>query len=112
MEKEFISTLSEYKLSKREKEVIEILLLGKTNKELSEVLFVTEKTVKFHLTRIYKKLETKSRYTLLAMYSQFLLKRQGMARPMPPPPTPRTFNTPPAYIGPQHSVGDKKVWQA
>lgn len=44
-------------LSNREAEVSEIIAKGLSNKEVANELFVTEKTVKFHLTNIYKKLK-------------------------------------------------------
>src|ERR1700743_1707843 len=36
-----------------------------SNKEVASQLFVTEKTVKFHLTNIYKKMAVKSRAQLI-----------------------------------------------
>ena len=44
-----------YKLSKSEREVYNYLLQGLSNKDISSKLYVTEKTIKFHLTNIYKK---------------------------------------------------------
>jgi len=38
---------------------------GLSNKEVANQLFVTEKTVKFHLTNIYKKMNVKSRAQLI-----------------------------------------------
>jgi RNA polymerase sigma factor (sigma-70 family) len=52
------------KLSKREAEVVVLVAKGLSNKEVSNRLFVTEKTVKFHLTNIYKKENVKSRAQL------------------------------------------------
>jgi len=52
-------------LSHREAEVASIVAKGMTNKEVAQKLFVTEKTVKFHLTNIYKKLQVKSRSQLI-----------------------------------------------
>lgn len=51
----------EYGLSKRETEVIETLITGATNKEIGEQLFLSESTVKTHLSNIYQKLEVKNR---------------------------------------------------
>lgn len=53
------------RLSYREHEVAQIVASGKTNKEAAEVLFVTEKTIKFHLTNIFKKLGYKGRSQLI-----------------------------------------------
>ena len=52
-------------LSKRESEVAELVTKGLSNKEVADQLYVTEKTVKFHLTNIYKKMELKSRAQLI-----------------------------------------------
>ncbi len=52
-------------LSNREAEVAELVSKGLSNKEVANRLFVTEKTVKFHLTNIYKKMHVKSRAQLI-----------------------------------------------
>ena len=52
-------------LSNRESEVAELVTQGLSNKEVATRLFVTEKTVKFHLTNIYKKMNVKSRAQLI-----------------------------------------------
>lgn len=52
-------------LSNREVEVTELVSTGLSNKEVAKRLFVTEKTVKFHLTNIYKKMSIKSRAQLI-----------------------------------------------
>ena len=57
--------LIEKKLSNREAEVAELVSKGLSNREVANKLFVTEKTVKFHLTNIYKKMNVKSRAQLI-----------------------------------------------
>lgn len=52
-------------LSNRESEVACLVTKGLSNKEVANQLFVTEKTVKFHLTNIYKKMNVKSRAQLI-----------------------------------------------
>lgn len=52
-------------LSKREIEVLKLLLEGKKRKEIAEELFVTESTIKKHSASIYKKLEVENRKELL-----------------------------------------------
>ncbi|MCU7557319.1 response regulator transcription factor [Macrococcus capreoli] len=54
-------------LSKRELEVLEEMSKGLTNKEIAEKLFVSEKTVKTHVSHIFTKLEVKDR-TQASMY--------------------------------------------
>jgi DNA-binding NarL/FixJ family response regulator len=48
-------------LSKREKDVLELLARGLTNKEIAEKLFITESTAKAHLHSILTKMGTHSR---------------------------------------------------
>lgn len=48
-------------LSKREYEVLELLSGGLSNKDIGNKLFISEKTVKNHVTNIYKKLGVKDR---------------------------------------------------
>jgi len=57
-----------YGLSNRELEVVETVAKGITNKEAGNALFVTEKTIKFHLTNIYKKIGVKSRAELIVKF--------------------------------------------
>lgn len=52
-------------LSNREAEVAGLVSTGLSNKEVADRLFVTEKTVKFHLTNIYKKMNIRSRAQLI-----------------------------------------------
>ena len=48
-------------LSKRETEIIQLMQLGLSNREISEKLIITLSTVKNHTTNIYQKLEVNSR---------------------------------------------------
>ena len=52
-------------LSNRETEIAALVSKGHRNKEVANKLFVTEKTVKFHLTNIYKKMKIHSRAQLI-----------------------------------------------
>ena len=53
--------LSEQGLSRRETEVVVLVLQGLTNKQVADKLCVAEKTVKFHLTNIYKRMKISRR---------------------------------------------------
>lgn len=55
------------RLSSRELEILELVARGQTNREIAEQFWVTETTIKFHLTRIYRKLGAKNR-TAAAMW--------------------------------------------
>lgn len=48
-------------LTEREKEVLNCLVEGLSNKEIADRLFISDKTVKIHVSKIFKKLNVKSR---------------------------------------------------
>ena len=45
--------LSKFNLSERQMEIIELVRLGKSNKEIANQIFISENTVKYHLKAIY-----------------------------------------------------------
>jgi len=63
--------LEEYKISKREEEVIRQLCEGKTNKEISETLFISLQTVKDHVYSIYQKTDVKNRVQLINLIQSY-----------------------------------------
>jgi ATP/maltotriose-dependent transcriptional regulator MalT len=72
----FIESDPRQRLSKREREVYELVTQGLTNKEIARLLFIEESTVKVHTHHIYDKLGTRSR-TALAI--QAMLERADQA---------------------------------
>lgn len=48
-------------LTKREKEVFELLVQDKTTKEIAQELFISEKTVRNHISNAMQKLGVKGR---------------------------------------------------
>jgi DNA-binding NarL/FixJ family response regulator len=48
-------------LTVREREVLELLAMGRTNREIGETLFMAEKTASVHVSRILAKLDVRSR---------------------------------------------------
>ena len=48
-------------LSNRECEVLREMVNGKSNREIAEVLFITESTVKTHVSNLFTKLDAKRR---------------------------------------------------
>ncbi|MCL6593190.1 MAG: response regulator transcription factor [Alicyclobacillus sp.] len=48
-------------LTSREREVFELLVQDKTTKEIAAQLFVSEKTVRNHISNVMKKLNVKGR---------------------------------------------------
>jgi DNA-binding NarL/FixJ family response regulator len=49
------------RLTSREREILQLVSEGHTNAELAHMLWVTEQTVKFHLSNIYRKLDVSNR---------------------------------------------------
>lgn len=52
---------SAYRLTPREKELVELIYVGKSNKEIAEILFLSESTVKTHIYNIFRKMDVKNR---------------------------------------------------
>ena len=48
-------------LTPRELEILQLVIAGKTNKEIAQEIFVCKKTVEFHLDHIYSKLGIRTR---------------------------------------------------
>ena len=53
--------LSNYNLTDRQKEIIDFIRSGLTNKEIATKLFISENTVKYHLKIIYEILDVEHR---------------------------------------------------
>jgi DNA-binding NarL/FixJ family response regulator len=64
-------------LSDREIEVVALVATGHRNKEIANKLFISEQTVKTHLSNIFQKLEVNDRLEL-ALYAM----RNGLASPL------------------------------
>ena len=48
-------------LTKREKEIFEMLIINKTTKDISKELNISEKTVRNHISNVMQKLSVKGR---------------------------------------------------
>ena len=59
---------SRYELSAREQEVLQLLLGKKTNPEIAEALYISDRTVKFHIHNLLTKTKCKNRAELLTKY--------------------------------------------
>jgi ATP/maltotriose-dependent transcriptional regulator MalT len=60
-DKDISEKFKEFKLSKREIEVLTHISNGLNNEEISEKMFVSKNTIKTHITHIYAKLDVKNR---------------------------------------------------
>lgn len=56
------------RLSQRETEVLSLLANGRSNREIAQALFISEKTVKYHVTNIFRKINVTDR-TQAALYA-------------------------------------------
>ena len=57
-------------LTPRELEVVELICLGYTNRDISKMLFISEHTVKDHTKKIYPKLGVHSRFELATLINR------------------------------------------
>ena len=86
-------------LTSREREVLNLLARGMSNAAIAEELFITNKTVKNHLSRIYEKIGVHSRAEAIALWL-------GVAGPLGPE-VPREIGTlgPPSKLSPGPLAG-------
>jgi len=54
-----MATLSD--LTPRELEILQLVLTGRTNKAIAAEIYISEKTVEFHLNHIYTKIGVRTR---------------------------------------------------
>ncbi len=58
-------------LTKREREIVELISCGHSNADIGRILFISEDTVKTHAKSVYRKLGIHSRYELTALVNRF-----------------------------------------
>ncbi|MCK4836340.1 MAG: response regulator transcription factor [Candidatus Aminicenantes bacterium] len=56
-----------YRISDLEQDIIQLLVNGKTNREIGDLLFISTGTIKNYTSSIYKKMQVKNRYQLINM---------------------------------------------
>jgi PAS domain S-box-containing protein len=71
------SFFNEYKFTPREKEVILLLMQGYKIKEISKKLFITESTVKGHITFIYSRVGVKGKEEFFEVLKNYEVNRFG-----------------------------------
>ncbi len=59
-------------LTAREKEVLKLLAQGSSNREIAQSLYISEKTVKNHITNIFSRLQLRDRVQAALMATTFL----------------------------------------
>lgn len=76
-------------LTRAEMGVVTYLISGSlSNKQISELLFVTVKTVKFHLTSVYKKAKVRKRTELMCLINDGLYQSDVEFLPVVAGPSP------------------------
>ncbi|MGM0370848.1 MAG: response regulator [Bacillota bacterium] len=73
-EKKDIRTKIEQMLTKRQLEVVELLVEGLTYQEIADELYLTERTIKYHMKKIKEKLGKKTRREVMKYVKKFELK--------------------------------------
>ena len=71
------------RLSDREREVAELLLLGMPYRDIGSQLFISAKTVEHHVARIRRRLGAESRSEMLSMLRAMLRRSVTQLRPIP-----------------------------
>jgi DNA-binding CsgD family transcriptional regulator len=59
--------IEKYGLSSRQAEVTEVMLLGKSDKEIAVLLDIALNTVQVHLKNVYRKTGARGRFALMAL---------------------------------------------
>ena len=73
--------MEEVVLTARQRDVIELLAQGASNKQISAELSISENTVKTHLRRLMAKLETVNRTQTALLGTNILQNTPGQIRP-------------------------------
>ncbi len=64
----------QYHISTREKEIIKLVLKGKSNREIEDALFISMGTVKNHIYSVFQKLGIKNRGQLITLFKNLQVK--------------------------------------
>jgi LuxR family transcriptional regulator, regulator of acetate metabolism len=76
---ELPSTVPPSNLTRREVEVLELMVKGESNGQIAQQLFVSEGTIKFHVKNILRKMGARNRSELTAQYLRQALNGQEPA---------------------------------
>jgi DNA-binding CsgD family transcriptional regulator len=77
-----VSLPKSWDLTARQQEVVMLVLTGATNRQLADLLFVSENTIEWHLRQIFERLDVRSKSQLQAKYFRESLLDQ-MVEPEP-----------------------------
>jgi DNA-binding CsgD family transcriptional regulator len=71
-----VAIYEKYHVSKREQEILRLIVDGKSNVEISQILYISLHTVKNHIYRIYRKFGINTRYELIHLITRFQEKEK------------------------------------
>lgn len=60
--------ISKYRITEREQEILRLICVGKTNKEIAGILYISPVTVRDHISNIFRKTGVKSRTQLVGLF--------------------------------------------
>jgi len=63
--------IKKYSISEREREIIELIIKGYSNKQIAETLFISLQTIKNHVYNIFRKVGVESRTKLIEKINNF-----------------------------------------
>lgn len=64
---QFLTFVEEFSLTQREKDILKVLVEGKSTKDIADTLYISPETAKKHITNIMKKTQTHSRYEIYVL---------------------------------------------
>lgn len=70
MNQQLTKTSDGVRLTKRELEILSLIVEGHSSKQVADMLFVSKRTVDFHLDNIYEKLQVTNRMQALQRASR------------------------------------------
>lgn len=70
---------NEMNLSPREQEVLDLVIQGLNNKEIAQELFISEHTVKNHLTKVFQKLDVTDRGHAISKVYQMTYEKSNLS---------------------------------
>ena len=70
-EENLAPVFKEFDLSKREQEILMLVLEGKSNTQIEEELFISYNTVKNHIYNIFQKTRVKTRHQLIHLITRY-----------------------------------------
>lgn len=68
----FLTFVDKFNLTQREKDILKILIEGKSTKNIAETLYISPETAKKHINNIMKKTETHSRYEIYVLLNKYI----------------------------------------